>query len=243
MVYSKRMVLVLLAAVLMLSGCKITLPWVKKIDMARATPEGLYQQGVEYYQDSSYKKSAQVFQRLKEEYPLSKYAIMAEMGIGDSYFSAKDYTEAELAYSEFVELHPTNENLPYTLYQIAMCHFNQIASIDRDQSEAFKALKAFERLTARFPSSKFTFLAEKMIRECKRTLGDKEFYVGEFYFNIKQYQAALHRFEKVAREYANVGLDYKVSYYLLETKRRLTEEGAKKKPAETKAAQPTQPTR
>ena len=107
-------------------------------------------------------------------------------------------------------------------------------TIDRDQSETFKALKEFERLTARFPNSKFSFLAEKMIRECKRILGEQEFYVGEFYFNIKQYRAALRRFEKIAREYANVGLDYKVSYYIIETKRRLAEEEVKNPPKEKK---------
>ncbi|MBU3931532.1 MAG: outer membrane protein assembly factor BamD [Proteobacteria bacterium] len=224
---NKRILLILLTAVLLFSGCKIWLPWTKRVDMTRATPEGLYQQGVEYYQDGSYKKAVDLFQRLKEEYPLSKYAIMGEMGIADSYFSGKQYVEAELAYSEFLNLHPTNENLPYVLYQIGMCHFNQITTIDRDQSEAFKALRELERLEARFPSSKFAFLAEKMIRECKKTLGEQEFYVGQFYFNIKEYRAALQRFEKVAREYPNVGLDYKVSYFLIETKRRLAEAESK----------------
>jgi outer membrane protein assembly factor BamD len=215
---------------LVLSGCTFTWPWTKKIDLARATPDGLYQQGVSYYQDGSYKKSLEVFQRLKEEYPLSKFAIMAELGIADSSFSAKEYPEAELAYREFLNLHPTNENLPYVMYQLGLCHFNEISTIDRDQSEAVKALIEFERLTARFPDSKFAFLAEKMIRECKKTMGEQEFYVGEFYFKIKQYRAALRRFEKIAREYANVGLDYKVSYYLIETKKRLAEAEAIKKP-------------
>jgi outer membrane protein assembly factor BamD len=233
--HQKRILLALLVAVLLLSGCgKSWWPWGKRTDMARSTPEGLYQQGVEYYHDANYKKSVELFQRLKEEYPLSKFALMAELGVADSFFSGKEYPEAELAYREFLNLHPTNENLPYVMYQIGMCHFNDITTIDRDQSEAFKALKEFERLTARFPNSKFAFLAEKMIRDCKKTLGEQEFYVGEFYFNIKQYQAALRRFEKVARDYANVGLDYKVSYYIIETKRRLVEAEAKKKPAAKK---------
>jgi outer membrane protein assembly factor BamD len=220
-VYKKRILPVLLVLVVTLSGCTFTWPWTKSNPLTRSTPDGLYQQAVEYYQDGSYKKSVEIFQRLKEEYPLSQLAILAEMGIADSYFSGKDYFEAELAYLEFLNLHPTNENLPYVMYQIGMCHFNQMDTLDRDQSETFKALKEFERLTARFPGSKFSFLAEKMIRECKRILGEKEFYVGEFYFNIKQYRAALRRFEKIARDYANVGLDYKVSYYIIESKRRL----------------------
>jgi outer membrane protein assembly factor BamD len=220
-VCKKRILPVLLVLVVTLSGCTFTWPWTKSNPLTRSTPDGLYQQAVEYYQDGSYKKSVEIFQRLKEEYPLSQLAILAEMGIADSYFSGKDYFEAELAYGEFLNLHPTNENLPYVMYQIGMCHFQQMDTLDRDQSETLKALKEFERLTARFPSSKFSFLAEKMIRECKRILGEKEFYVGEFYFNIKQYRAALRRFEKIARDYANVGLDYKVSYYIIESKRRL----------------------
>ncbi len=231
-VYNRRILPIFLILVMALSGCTFTWPWAKKTSLARMTPDGLYQEAVEYYKDGSYKKSVEIFQRLKEEYPLSKLAILAEMGIADSYFSGKDYLEAELAYREFLNLHPTNENLSYVMYQIGMCHFNQILTIDRDQSETFKALKEFERLTARFPSSKFSFMAEKMIRECKKILGEHEFYVGEFYFNIKQYRAALRRFEKIAREYANVGLDYKVSYYLIESKRRLAEEEAKKIPKE-----------
>ena len=220
-VSKKRILPVLLVLVVTLSGCTITWPWTKSNALTRSTPDGLYQQAVEYYKDGSYKKSVEIFQRLKEEYPLSQLAILAEMGIADSYFSDKAYFEAELAYREFVNLHPTNENLPYVMYQIGMCHFNQMDTLDRDQSETFKALKEFERLTARFPSSKFSFLAEKMIRECKRILGEKDFYIGEFYFNLKQYRAALRRFEKIARDYANVGLDYKVSYYIIESKRRL----------------------
>ena len=82
----------------------------------------------------------------------------------------------------------------------------------------------FERLVARFPDSRFSFLAEKMIRDCKQKLAENEFYVGQFYFKQKKYQAALMRFETIEREYANVGLDYKVAYFISETKARIAQE-------------------
>jgi outer membrane protein assembly factor BamD len=234
MVRNKRILLLLLAVVFLLAGCKMWLPWGKKAEMARSTPDGLYQQGLEEFKAGSYKRSVELFQRLKEEYPLSPFAIMAEIGIADSFFSGKEYPEAGLAYGEFLNLHPTNENLPYVMYQIGMCYYNQITTIDRDQSEAFKALKEFERLIARFPGSKFSVMAEKMVQDCKKAMGEQEFYVGEFYFKIKQYRAALRRFEKIAREYANVGLDDKVSRFIGETKRRIAETEAKRGPVEKK---------
>lgn len=225
---NKRILLLLLAAVLLLAGCKMWLPWGRTVGMARATPDGLYQQGLEEYQAGNYKRSVELFQRVKEEYPLSSLAIMAEIGIADSFFSGKEYTEAGLAYGEFLNLHPTNENLPYVMYQIGMSYYNQMTTIDRDQSEAFKALKEFERLIARFPGSKFSVMAEKMVRNCKKAMGEQEFYVGEFYFKIKKYRAALRRFEKITREYANVGLDDKVSRFIVETKRRIAQTEAKR---------------
>jgi len=234
MARNKRILQLLLAAVFLLGGCKMWLPWGTKTEKVRTTPDGLYQQGLEEYKGGDYKRSMEIFQRVKEEYPLSPLAIMAEIGIADSFFSGKEYPEAGLAYSEFLNLHPTNDNLPYVMYQIGMSYYSQMTTIDRDQSEAFKALKEFERLITRFPDSKFSVMAEKKVRECKKAMGEKEFYVGEFYFKIKEYRAALRRFEGITRDYAHVGLDDKVSRYIGETNKRIAEQEAKKRSTERK---------
>mgnify|MGYP001766010390 CR=1 FL=1 len=224
---------VLAVMVLFLSGCgwwAEVKEWWRPSDMARATPEGLYQKGAREYQEGRYKKAIESFQRVKERYPLHPMAIMAELGIADSHYSDKEYAEAEIAYGDFINLHPTNENLPYAMYQLGMCHFNQIGSIDRDQTETIKAKKEFEKLVARYPDSKFALLAEQNILACRKKLAEKEFYVANFYFKMKKYKAALHRFEEIAKNYAGVGLDYKVDYFIGEAKKRLAIEETKKPP-------------
>ena len=212
--------IIVLALILVVSGCG----WWSKGSIGMATPEGLYQSGYEYYHKGKYKKAIESFQRVSEEYPLSKLAIMAELGMADSYFSDEKYAEAELSYEDFITLHPTNENIPYVMYQVGMCHYNEMSGIDRDQTETMRAKESFERLMTRFPSSKFTIMAEKQLREVLKRLGEHEFYVGEFYFKIKKYKAALIRFELAAQEYANLGMDYKLNYFITETKRRIAEE-------------------
>jgi outer membrane protein assembly factor BamD len=115
-----------------------------------------------------------------------------------------------------------------------MCHYNKIEAIDRDQTETVKAKKEFEKLVALYPESKFATVAEKLIRECKQKQAEHEFYVGEFYFTQKKYQAALTRFEKIARDFANIGLDYKLEYLISETKIKIVEEEKLKKDNEAK---------
>jgi len=222
----KPVIRLILALLLLFStaGCALF----GRSEMKLNSPDALYEKGVEHYQKEKYSKAIEMFQRVKEEYPLSKYALMAELGIADSYFSDDLFVEAEMNYGEFINLHPTNPNIPYVIYQLGMCHYKQMMTIDRDQVETVKARKEFERILSQFPSSKFAPLADQKLRECRQRLAENEFYVGRFYFRMKQYKAALKRFEIVARDYSNLGLDYKVTYFIEETKRRIAREEQEK---------------
>ncbi len=214
---------ILMIFLLSLNGCA----WWDKLwgsePRVRQTPEGLYQSGVEQYKKGDYKKAIATFMRVRDEYPLNPIALQAELGIGDSYFENEQYIDAEVAYGSFVELHPTNPNVPYAMFQLGMCHYHQMQTIDRDQTETLKARKEFERLIARFPQSKFAIIAEKNLREVKQRQAEHEFYIGEFYYRTKKYEAALKRFEAIQRDYANLGIDYKTNRYIEETKQRIKE--------------------
>ncbi|OGP89361.1 MAG: hypothetical protein A2031_06995 [Deltaproteobacteria bacterium RBG_19FT_COMBO_43_11] len=230
-----RIIITALVLLFCLSGCSFSLLSIfNKQEQTRNTPEGLYLRGANEYQKNNYKKAREYFLRLKEEYPLHELTILARIGIADSYYSDKDYMEAENEYNDFIVFHPTNENVPYAIYQIGMCHYNQIEAIDRDQTSTVKARREFEKLIARYPDSKFSTMAEKLLRECKQKLAEQEFYVGQFYFRQKKYQAALARFETIAQNYANVGLDYKVEYFINETKTKIVEEERLKKAEQDK---------
>jgi len=218
----KRCSFFLICVVLLIgmTGCA----FMKDKSMARGTPQGLYQQGSELYQKKKYEKAITIFQRLKDEYPLEDIAVLAEIGIADSHYSNEAYPEAYLAYDEFVNRHPTDENVPYALYQMGMSRYKMTDTIDRDQTETWKAKADFERLISRYPKSPFAVMGEKMLTDVKRKLAENEFYIGEFYFKQKKYRAALKRFELIARDFPNIGLDYKVKYYITETRRMITEE-------------------
>ncbi|MBN1548119.1 MAG: outer membrane protein assembly factor BamD [Syntrophaceae bacterium] len=227
-----------LSILISLSGCS-WFSWMHDKSMARSTPQGLYQQGSELYQKKKYEKAITIFQRLKDEYPLEDIAALAEIGIADAHYSDKSYPEAYLAYDEFVNRHPTDENVPYALYQMGMCRYKMTDTIDRDQTETWKAKADFERLISRYPRSPFAVMGEKTLTEVKRKLAENEFYIGEFYFTQKKYKAALKRFELIARDFPNVGLDYKVKYYITETHRMIAEE--EKNKIQHKAKQETVP--
>lgn len=163
--------------------------------------EQLALEGMEKMRQKDYDDALKAFQKLKEQYPYSKYAILAELKLGDAHFHKREYAEAAMAYEEFARLHPRNEVIPYVLYQIGMSHFLSFSTIDRDQGETQRAMEAFQRVIQAFPETQYAKKARLQLFECQKRLVAHEFYVGQFYFRQKRYRSAKDRFERISQAY------------------------------------------
>jgi len=170
--------------------------------------------GMENFKAGRYSKAIESFEKLKDWYPFSKYAILAELKIADAYFNLEEYEEAIFAYEEFENLHPRNEATPYVVYQIGICYFNQIDTIDRDQTVAKRALDTFNRMIKQFPKDAYAGRAELHVKKCLQSLSGHEYYVGLYYYKRKHYSAALGRFKTVITDYPDVGIHRKALEYI-----------------------------
>ena len=176
-------------------------------------PDLLFQKAMTLYKKGRYEKAADNFLEFKNRYPLDRRIIEAELKYADSLYKAKKYIEAEEAYLEFIKLHPKNPYVPYCYYQLGMCEFNQISTIDRDQSKVVSSYQYFKQVVEKFPNTKFAVVANYRIRECKRKIAKYNFYVGYFYYKTGNYDAAIYRFTKVLKLYPGF-IDDKVLFYL-----------------------------
>ena len=166
--------------------------------------EKLAENGMESFDQEDYKDALKAFNTLKERYPYSRYAILAELKVADAHFYRKEYPEAIDAYQDFVQLHPKNEAIPYVKYQIGLCYYAQLLSKDRDQTPTHLAILSFERLLKEHSDSAYASEATKKIADCRKLLAEHELYVGRFYYKSKYYGAALGRFEGVLTGYMDV---------------------------------------
>jgi outer membrane protein assembly factor BamD len=204
---------VLLPVVLItLLGCGGNKQTVKTIE---GDPETFYKQGLILFNKQMYSEALTKFQQLKSSFPDSPpFTVWAELKIGECHFLRKEYVEALAAYEEFKKIHPTHEEIMYVQYQIGMSYFNQMLTLDRDQTFTKKALSNFEYLIANYPSSLFTQKAKEKIDTCKKRLADHEFYVGNFYYKDSKFQAAASRFEGLLAKFPRVPGEDKVLFFL-----------------------------
>jgi outer membrane protein assembly factor BamD len=210
-IFLKWMILVPIALPF-LFGCGGKAKDVKKIE---GDPEILYKQGLARFNKRDYPEALKRFEELKSSFPDSPpYTLWAELKAGDCHFLQKEYVEAIAAYEEFKKIHPSHEEIPYVQFQIGMSYFNQMFTLDRDQTPTKKALSSFEYLIANYPPSLFTEKAKEKIGVCKKRLADHEFYIGNFYYKRGRFQAAASRFEGLLQKFPKDPDEDKTLYLL-----------------------------
>lgn len=211
------------------SGCTL---WKKK--EPNKTPEGMYNESMRLLTLKKYPEAAEGFKRFKEEYPLSPYTPLAELRTADALYFDKNYAEAIVLYEEFKKLHPVHPEIAYVIYQVGMCHFNQMLSIDRDQTVTEKAVEQFRYLIANFPQSKYVTDAQTKMHLCLRHLAESEFNIGYFYYRKGRYKGALGRFEDILKKYPDSGLEGRINPLVKICREKVAVEEKKAKEKEEK---------
>lgn len=193
-------VAVVVALAVLMGGCSTVKGWFSK-KKPEKPPEVMAEEGIKDLKKQKYDEAIDTFEKLRDRYPYSDKALLAQLKLADAYFYKKKYDEALSAYKEFEKLHPTNKAVPYCIYRQGMCYYRQRSTIDRDQTFTTKALAEFKRLKQKYPDSEQSTKVDRYIAQCRKDLAEHEFYVGEFYYRTKHYPSALERFQVLSTEY------------------------------------------
>lgn len=159
--------------------------------------EALYNQAMDALQAGSYTRAAQAFVEVERQHPYSSLSPKSLLMAAYSYYQAKKYEDALENYNVFIQLHPGHEHIDYAYYMVGICYYEQIPMVERDQRVTEDALRAFEDVVQRFPSTPFAKDATLKIDLIRDHLAGKEMEVGRYYLDRQAYLAALNRFKNV----------------------------------------------
>jgi len=165
--------------------------------------EDYYNQGMDQMEVKYYSEAVKHFEDLRDKFPLSPYAVLALLRLGECHFMEKNYIEAQYQFDNFRRLHPSHAQVDYAMFMAGMCQFKQILDYDRDQTAAHAAVKQLEMLVEVFPNSPYTAKALCKIAEAKQHIAEYEFFVGSFYLKKNNYSGAYTRFDNLLLLYPN----------------------------------------
>jgi len=199
-----------------LSGCVAAQSYIQDLflDDPADTPQAYYERGMQKFEDEFYAPAIDYFEKVITRFPYSKYATLAELRIGESYFLDERYGPALLHLEEFERRHPRHERIEYVLYLAGMSYLKQIPTVDRTPVMAERSVERFDKLIDRFPEGQFAEEARPLRDQARAWLAEHTLMVGVFYYRDAEYWATWGRTMDVLENYRGLGQDERALYYL-----------------------------
>lgn len=163
--------------------------------------ENIYNEAVRSLDRNNWDLAAAQFDEVQRQHPYSPWAQRAVLMAAYARYRSRDYDKAMSSAEEYIALHPGGDGAPYAYYLIAICHFDQIIDVGRDQARSDLALLALNEVTARFPESDYARDAELKTDMVRDQLAGKEMEIGRYYLERGEHLAAINRFKKVVTDY------------------------------------------
>ncbi len=146
------------------------------------TPEELYNNGVDALHSERYALAVTQFDAIEQNYPYSAWAVNAQLMRGLRRVPAEPLHRRD---RRARPLHRSctrrSPDIAYAYYLRALCYYEQIADIQRDQKGTRDAMARLQEVVNRFPDSAYARDARLKIDLCRDHLAGKEMEVGRYY--------------------------------------------------------------
>jgi outer membrane protein assembly factor BamD len=178
--------------------------------------ELIYNTGAAQMDSRHWADAVGYFHEVEQQFPYSEWARRAVLMTAYAHYEANDYADAVSDADRFISLYPGNSSAVYAYYLKAICYFEQITDVGRDQATTEQALSTLREVVRRFPSSQYAVDSRLKIDMVNDQLAGKEMSIGRWYLRDAQPLSAIGRFKTVIDRYQTTSHTPEALYRLVE---------------------------
>ena len=211
-----RLLLTAAAAVLVLSGCagKSKRP---ELAYEERPVELLYSTGADRLDRRQWDDAVQYFREVERQHPYSEWSRRAILMTAYAHYQSNAYADAIGDADRFLALYPGNPSAVYAYYLKAICYFEEIVDVNRDQAYTELAQNALREVMQRFPNSEYAQDSRLKVDMVNDQLAGKEMTIGRYYLRNGDTLAAVSRFRTVIDKYQTTSHTPEALYRLVES--------------------------
>jgi len=209
-------VLVAVAVAATLSGCSVIKKKKPTLAYEERPVELLFSVGAADLDRHQWSDAVLYFAEVERQHPYSEWSRRAILMTAYAHYEANKYADAIQDADRFIALYPGNAATPYAYYLKAICYFEQIVDVGRDQASTEQALGALSDVIKRYPSTEYATDARFKRDMVSDQLAGKEMTIGRFYLRNGDPIAAMGRFRNVVERYQTTSHASEALYRLVE---------------------------
>jgi outer membrane protein assembly factor BamD len=209
--------IVILTAALAVSACS-TFGKKKKPTLAyeERPVDLLYNAGASRLDRHQWTEAVEYFREVERQHPYSEWARRSILMTAYAHYQANDYAEAIADSDQFIALYPGNPSTPFAYYLKAICYFEQIVDVGRDQAATSEAGESLREVSKRYPYSEYAADARLKLDMVQDQLAGKEMTIGRYYLRTGDPMGAITRFRTVIDKYQTTSHTPEALYRLVE---------------------------
>jgi outer membrane protein assembly factor BamD len=178
--------------------------------------ELLYATGASYMDRRLWNQAVDYFGEVERQHPYSEWARRSILMQAFAHYEGNNYPEAIADADRFIQLYPGNQAAAYAHYLKAICYFEQIVDVGRDQAATGQALDNLRDVAQRYPNTEYARDAKLKIDMVNDQLAGKEMTIGRYYLRQGDTLAALNRFKGVVDKYQTTSHTPEALYRMVE---------------------------
>ena len=179
--------------------------------------ELLYATGASLLDRHMWSQAVDYFQEVERQHPYSEWSRRAILMQAFAHYQGNNYAEAIADADRFLSLYPGNPAASYAHYLKAICYFEQIVDVGRDQAATAQALDNLRDVMQRYPTTEYALDARLKIDMVNDQLAGKEMTIGRWYLRQHDTLAAIGRFKNVIDRYQTTTHTPEALYRLVES--------------------------
>ncbi len=205
-----------LAAAIAVSGCSVLRKKKPTLAYEERPVELLYNVGTTELDRHNWTDAVNYFREVERQHPYSEWSRRSILMTAYAHYENNNYAEAIADADRFIQLYPGNAATPYAYYLKAVCYFEQIVDVGRDQDSTVNAQATLGEVVKRYPHTEYATDAKLKLDMVSDQLAGKEMTIGRYYLRNGNPIAAIGRFRTVVDKYQTTSHTPEALYRLVE---------------------------
>ncbi len=214
--WGRTAALLALSAAVALAGCSVVKKKKPTLAYEERPVELLFSVGASNLDRHQWNDAVNYFREVERQHPYSEWSRRSILMTAYAHYEANSYAEAINDADRFIILYPGNAATSYAYYLKAVCYFEQIVDVGRDQASTEQAQRAMGEVIKRYPATQYAADARVKLDMVQDQLAGKEMTIGRFYLRSGDPIAAIGRFRNVVERYQTTSHTPEALYRLVE---------------------------
>ena len=209
----KGFFIILAVGIILCTSCKSEFEKIRTSNDA----ETIYNSAVKYYQEEDYSRSLELITIVLNSYRGKKEFEDLNYMLANANYQIGNYELASSYFKNFANGFLNSHRREESDFMSAYSLYRLSPTFRLDQGNTLKAIDAFQLFVNSYPNSPRVGECNKLMDGMRQKLEEKAYNEAYLYYNIRQYQAAIHSFENLVKDFPETKRVEDVRFYIIKS--------------------------